>query len=175
MLFFYLGRRGSRPYQSRAERRRVTWGRRPLRFPGSSRTSWTIAVRLQYGGRGGLESFVEAVPFSKETAAEIFDGAGLRSQGGGEVAGFGTAIAVKAKQVVKLAVGPKESGEKEPGAIEAVEGFVLKKSIPWVGRSFGNEFDDAGRFAIIERDRGEVGFVAEQAVFGAVMEPVDDA
>jgi len=47
------------------------------------------------------------------------------------------------------------------------EGFVR---LP--GR-FRDQFGDADGFAVIEGDEGEVGLIAKEAVFGAVMQAVD--
>jgi hypothetical protein len=118
---------------------------------------------------------MKLIPFCAETAAEVLDSGSADLQGFREMARFAAAVAKEVEESAKSALATEPRGETSVGAVEAGLGFASEQGPGGICGGFGDQVDAAGEFAVVEEDRGEVGFIAEEAVFGAVMETVDEA
>jgi hypothetical protein len=85
------------------------------------------------------------------------------------------AVAKEVEEAAESALATEPRGEPSVCAVGAGFGLLLEKSIGRIVGGVGEQVDAAGEFAIVEEDGCEVGFVAEETVFGAVVEPVDEA
>ena len=94
--------------------------------------------------------------------AEIFELARSEVEAGGQVLGFPESIAKEFEKVPQQNVFAEERGEAKLEIVKFVEGFFLEQGPVGAFKRIGNKLDETGGLGfVVDKDRGEVGFVAE--------------
>ena len=83
--------------------------------------------------------------------------------------------AVAVEKAVEVRVRTEGGGEAQDVPCEFASGFFFQQDLSGVRGWIGDEVDAAGGLAVIQEDGSEVGFVSEEAVFGAVIQAAYEA
>ena len=97
----------------------------------------------------------------------------MQFEAGSEVLGPGLTVAIKLEKPRKPPVSAEEGGKLEFELVKLQERFLVEQDFvgPW--RGIFDQFNDADGLAVIERNADQIGPIANQPIFGAVLQAVD--
>src|SRR5438876_6717345 len=122
---------------------------------------------------GRKRALMELSPTPAKSPAQILDRGRVQFEAGGEVLGPGLTVAIKLEKPRKPPVSAEEGGKLEFELVKLQERFLVEQDV--VGPRLGvlDQFNDADGLAVIERNANQIGLIANQTVFGAVLQAVD--
>jgi len=97
----------------------------------------------------------------------------VQFEAGSEVLGPGLTVAIKLEKPREPPVSAEEGGKLEFELVKLQERFLVEQDFvgPW--RVIFDQFHDADGLAVIERNADQIGIIANQPIFGAVLQAVD--
>ena len=97
----------------------------------------------------------------------------MQFEAGSEVLGPGLTVAIKLEKPREPPVSAEEGGKLEFELVKLQERFLVEQDFVGPRRGVLDQFNDADGLAVIERNADQIGPIANQPIFGAVLQAVD--
>ena len=117
---------------------------------------------------------VKGDPAADESFSKVQNFARMEFQLGGDVFGPGKAATVKLKELEETPLTSEEDRKADLEEIELESIFLVQENSIGTPTFIGDLVNDTDDLIIIEGDRGEIGFIAQEVIFNAMVKAIDE-